>query len=95
MRAQTVADDRILFVLGYAEHMLARPSQSFALVGNFPLNDLFTLRATLGCLGALVNISTDRADKFLVHWFDILGLITFFSGREGRFLDGSYVAAYG
>ena len=58
-------------------------------------NDLLALWATLRCLGALVNIATDRADKFLVHCFDILGLITFFSGREGRIFDGRYVVAYG
>ena len=68
---QTIVDDRILYVLSYAKHMFASPYEAFALVGNFPLNDLFALRATLRCLGALVYITTDRANKFLVHKVDI------------------------
>ena len=69
--AQTVVDNRILFILGYTYHMFTGENETFALVGHFPSYDLFALRATLGCLRTLVDITTDGANEFLFHTVDI------------------------
>jgi hypothetical protein len=64
--AKTVVDNRIGHVLSYTYDVLASEVQ-FTFLCYFPLYDLFALRTTLRSLCALVYITTDRANKFLVH----------------------------
>ena len=66
VRTQAFCDDRVLLVFCYSQNVLAC-EREFVVGCYFPFNDLLTLRTTLRCLCALVNITTDRADKFLYH----------------------------